>query len=101
MAAESGRYDRTRTGEAEGASPGLSGKAETAHPFSSPPSVDSEGWRKCRQRPEARRSASRLLQLPIRESFSERGERPCRDEGRKPTRIQPDEAKRGSQFNGG
>ena len=36
MAAESGRYDRTRTGEAEGASPGLSGKAETADPFRSP-----------------------------------------------------------------
>ena len=48
-AAESGRYDRTRTGEAVGASPGLSGKAETADPFRSP-SVDSEGWRKCRQK---------------------------------------------------
>ena len=42
MAVESGRYDRTRTGEAEGASPGLSGKAESADPFRSP-SVDSEG----------------------------------------------------------
>ena len=41
MAVESGRYGRTRTGEAEGASPGLSGKAETANPFRSP-SVDSE-----------------------------------------------------------
>ena len=49
MAVESGRYDRTRTGETEGASPGLSGKAETAHPFS-PPSIDSEVWRKCRQK---------------------------------------------------
>ena len=49
MAVESGRYDRTRTGEAEGASPGLSGKAETADPFRSP-SVDSKGWRKCRQK---------------------------------------------------
>ena len=49
MADESGRYDRTRTGEAEGASPGLSGKAETANPFRSP-SADSEGWRKCRQK---------------------------------------------------
>ena len=78
----------------------LSGKAETAHPFR-PPSVDSEGWQKCRQRPETRRSASRPLQQPIRESFSERGERPCRDEGQKPTRSQPDEAERGSQFNGG
>ena len=53
------------------------------------------------KRPEARRSASRLLQLPIRESFSERGERTCRDEGQRPTRSQPDEAERGSQFNGG
>ena len=49
MAVESGRYDRTRTGETEGASPGLSGKAETADPFRSP-SVDSNGWWKCRQK---------------------------------------------------
>ena len=56
MAGESGRYDRTRTGEAEGVSPGLSGKAETADPFRSP-SVDSKGWRKCRQK--ARGSAER------------------------------------------
>ena len=56
MAVESGRYNRTRTGEAEGVSPGLSGKAESADPFRSP-SVDSKGWRKCRQK--ARGSAER------------------------------------------
>ncbi len=80
--------------------PWLSREAEAALPFRSPGSEDSGGWRKGRQRTQARRIAKRQRQLPGRVSASKRGERSCRAEGRERPGSQPDEAERPLQFNG-